>query len=52
MGWAGCALILTGIAASLSQTDKLDLYELPKPDGGLFQSHPTISDTIVSRIAH
>ena len=25
---------------------------LPAPDGGLFQSHPTISDTIVSRIAH
>ena len=25
---------------------------LPPPDGGLFQSHPTISDTIVSRIAH
>lgn len=25
---------------------------LPGPDGGLFQSHPTISDTIVSRIAH
>jgi hypothetical protein len=25
---------------------------LPKPDGGLFQSHPTISDTIVSRIVH
>jgi cation diffusion facilitator CzcD-associated flavoprotein CzcO len=25
---------------------------LPPPSGGLFQSHPTISDTIVSRIAH
>jgi hypothetical protein len=25
---------------------------LPAPGGGLFQSHPTISDTIVSRIAH
>ncbi len=25
---------------------------LPAPEGGLFQSHPTISDTIVSRIAH
>jgi cation diffusion facilitator CzcD-associated flavoprotein CzcO len=25
---------------------------LPAPTGGLFQSHPTISDTIVSRIAH
>jgi cation diffusion facilitator CzcD-associated flavoprotein CzcO len=25
---------------------------LPAPVGGLFQSHPTISDTIVSRIAH
>jgi hypothetical protein len=25
---------------------------LPAPQGGLFQSHPTISDTIVSRIAH
>jgi cation diffusion facilitator CzcD-associated flavoprotein CzcO len=25
---------------------------LPPPEGGLFQSHPTISDTIVSRIAH
>ncbi len=25
---------------------------LPAPDGGLFQSHPTISDTIVSRISH
>jgi hypothetical protein len=25
---------------------------LPAPDGGLFQSHPTISDTIVSRIVH
>ena len=25
---------------------------LPPPAGGLFQSHPTISDTIVSRIAH
>jgi hypothetical protein len=25
---------------------------LPAPDSGLFQSHPTISDTITSRIAH
>jgi hypothetical protein len=25
---------------------------LPAPDGGLFQSHPTISDTIVSRVVH
>ena len=25
---------------------------LPAPQGGLFQSHPSISDTIVSRIAH
>jgi hypothetical protein len=25
---------------------------LPPPNGGLFQSHPTISDTIMSRIAH
>src|ERR671921_1973686 len=25
---------------------------LPPPEGGVFQSHPTISDTIVSRIAH
>jgi cation diffusion facilitator CzcD-associated flavoprotein CzcO len=25
---------------------------LPGPTGGLFQSHPTISDTIMSRIAH
>jgi cation diffusion facilitator CzcD-associated flavoprotein CzcO len=25
---------------------------LPAPTGGLFQSHPSISDTIVSRIAH
>ena len=25
---------------------------LPAPAGGLFQSHPSISDTIVSRIAH
>jgi hypothetical protein len=25
---------------------------LPPPSGGLFRSHPTISDTIVSRIAH
>ena len=25
---------------------------LPPPEGGLFQSHPTISDTIVSRVAH
>lgn len=25
---------------------------LPAPAGGLFQSHPTISDTIISRIAH
>jgi hypothetical protein len=25
---------------------------LPAPTGGLFQSHPTISDTIMSRIAH
>ena len=25
---------------------------LPAPERGLFQSHPTISDTIVSRIAH
>jgi hypothetical protein len=25
---------------------------LPAPAGGLFQSHPSISDTVVSRIAH
>ena len=25
---------------------------LPAPEGGLFQSHPTISDTVVSRVMH
>jgi cation diffusion facilitator CzcD-associated flavoprotein CzcO len=29
-----------------------DRYGLPRPEGGLFQSHPTISDTILSRISH
>ncbi|HEX8054809.1 MAG TPA: NAD(P)-binding domain-containing protein [Thermoleophilaceae bacterium] len=29
-----------------------DRYGLPKPDGGLFQSHPTITDTVLSRISH
>ena len=27
-------------------------YGLPAPERGLFQSHPTISDTILSRISH
>ena len=27
-------------------------YGLPKPDRGLFQSHPTITDTVLSRISH
>ena len=27
-------------------------YGLPAPDGGLFQSHPTITDTVLSRISH
>jgi hypothetical protein len=27
-------------------------YGLPEPDGGLFQSHPTITDTVLSRISH
>ena len=27
-------------------------YGLPKPEGGLFQSHPTITDTVLSRISH
>jgi cation diffusion facilitator CzcD-associated flavoprotein CzcO len=29
-----------------------DRYGLPKPDRGLFQSHPTITDTVLSRISH
>src|SRR5215212_8065652 len=27
-------------------------YGLPAPDSGLFQSHPTITDTVLSRISH
>ncbi len=27
-------------------------YGLPEPAGGLFQSHPTITDTVLSRISH
>ena len=27
-------------------------YGLPKPERGLFQSHPTITDTVLSRISH
>jgi hypothetical protein len=27
-------------------------YGLPEPEGGLFQSHPTITDTVLSRISH
>ena len=27
-------------------------YGLPEPSGGLFQSHPTITDTVLSRISH
>ncbi|HEX8743834.1 MAG TPA: NAD(P)-binding domain-containing protein [Thermoleophilaceae bacterium] len=27
-------------------------YGLPAPDRGLFQSHPTITDTVLSRISH
>ena len=27
-------------------------YGLPRPTGGLFQSHPTITDTVLSRISH
>ena len=27
-------------------------YGLPEPDSGLFQSHPTITDTVLSRISH
>jgi hypothetical protein len=27
-------------------------YGLPAPAGGLFQSHPTITDTVLSRISH
>ena len=27
-------------------------YGLPPADGGLFQSHPTITDTVLSRISH
>ena len=27
-------------------------YGLPSPDSGLFQSHPTITDTVLSRISH
>ena len=27
-------------------------YGLPRPERGLFQDHPTISDTILSRISH
>ncbi|MFC5183809.1 flavin-containing monooxygenase [Actinomadura harenae] len=27
-------------------------YGLPKPSGGLFQNHPTISDTILHRLTH
>lgn len=27
-------------------------YGLPAPDGGLFQNHPTISDTILHRLTH
>jgi cation diffusion facilitator CzcD-associated flavoprotein CzcO len=27
-------------------------YGLPRPDRGLFQSHPTITDTVLSRISH
>jgi cation diffusion facilitator CzcD-associated flavoprotein CzcO len=29
-----------------------DRYGLPAPDRGLFQSHPTITDTVLSRISH
>ena len=29
-----------------------DRYGLPAPERGLFQAHPTISDTILSRISH
>jgi hypothetical protein len=29
-----------------------DRYGLPPPERGLFQSHPTITDTVLSRISH
>jgi cation diffusion facilitator CzcD-associated flavoprotein CzcO len=29
-----------------------DRYGLPEPASGLFQSHPTITDTVLSRISH
>ena len=29
-----------------------DLYGLPEPSRGLFQDHPTITDTVLSRISH
>jgi dimethylaniline monooxygenase (N-oxide forming) len=30
----------------------MERYGLPKPDHGLFQAHPTVSDDVLSRIAH
>jgi dimethylaniline monooxygenase (N-oxide forming) len=30
----------------------MERYGLPKPDHGLFEAHPTISDDVLSRIAH
>ena len=41
------AQLLLRVGAGLPES-----YGLPKPERGLFQDHPTISDTILSRISH